>query len=218
MNNKKNTNLSTFNFPQVELESTLYTPEQLQAPEKAQVAFAGRSNVGKSSLLNALANRKSLAKVSSTPGKTRSVNFFHVKKYDFYLVDLPGYGYAKRSKSERDVWAELISQYLEQTEPLKLLLLLIDVRIPPQDLDKEMLAFGVHLGLKVQPVLTKCDKVKQKELGTAISFWQKLSNVPPLAVSAHTKYGLEKMWKLLIDETYEEPKIVEELDTNDDEF
>ncbi len=195
--NKKQT--PSFVFPEIELISTLYTPEQLTPPHGIQIALAGRSNVGKSSLLNALGRRKNLAKVSSTPGKTRSVNFFQVKKHDFFLVDLPGYGYAKRSKSERDVWAELISQYLAQTQNLKLLLILIDVRIPPQELDKGMLAYATQIGLNALPVLTKCDKVKQKELGQAQAFWKKLSNVMPITVSAHTNYGLEKLWKILID-------------------
>ncbi len=199
MNKIQQTEKNIFKFPQVELVSTLYTPEQLVAPNGIQVAFAGRSNVGKSSLLNALANRKSLAKVSSTPGKTRSVNFFYVKDHDFYLVDLPGYGYAKRSKSERDVWAELISQYLSNTADLQLLLLLIDVRIPPQQLDKDMLAFAVHVGLKVQPLLTKCDKVKQKDIAQAQNFWRNLSNANPLPVSAQTKFGIEKLWNVLIE-------------------
>ncbi len=197
---KNNTNQEVkFNFPEIELISTLYTPEQLIPPHGIQVALAGRSNVGKSSLLNALGRRKNLAKVSSTPGKTRSVNFFNVKKRDFFLVDLPGYGYAKRSKSERDVWAELITQYLAETQNLKLLLILIDVRIPPQELDKNMLAFATQVGLKSLPILTKCDKVKQKELGQAQSFWKKLSGTMPLAVSAHSNYGIEKLWKVLLE-------------------
>ncbi len=216
MQTKQQNQKQNFIFPEIELISTLYTPEQLIAPFESQVAFAGRSNVGKSSLLNALSNRKNLAKVSSTPGKTRSVNFFKVKKHDFFLVDLPGYGYAKRSKSERDVWAELISQYLENTKELKLLLLLIDSRIPPQQLDKDMLAFAVHVGLEVQPVLTKCDKVKQKEIATAAAFWKKLSNVDPIAVSAEKKSGLDTLWKVLIEkavpplEDIEENEILEE--------
>ncbi len=208
--NYKDSAKSSFNFPQVELFSTLYTPEQLANPfeneedkELIQVAFAGRSNVGKSSLLNTLSRRKNLAKVSSTPGKTRSVNLFKVQKHDLFLVDLPGYGYAKRSKTERDAWAELISQYLENTEELKLLLILIDSRIPPQESDKNMLAFASSIGLKYQVVLTKCDKVKQKELGQALSYWQKLSITKVCAVASHTGYGIEKLWKIILAETEE---------------
>ncbi len=216
MNNTKNkaqkNEKSSFNFPQVDLFSTLYTPEQLANPfaefeehrHCVQVAFAGRSNVGKSSLLNTLSRRKNLAKVSSTPGKTRSVNLFKVQKHDLFLVDLPGYGYAKRSKTERDAWAELISQYLENTEELKLLLILVDSRIPPQESDKNMLAFASSIGLKFQVVLTKCDKVKQKELGQALSFWQKLSTTKVCAVAAHTGYGIEKLWQIILDETLDD--------------
>ncbi len=218
--NKENQEVK-FHFPEIELISTLYTPEQLTPPHGIQVALAGRSNVGKSSLLNALGRRKNLAKVSSTPGKTRSVNFFNVKKYDFFLVDLPGYGYAKRSKSERDVWAELISQYLAETENLKLLLILIDVRIPPQELDKKMLAFATQVGLKTLPILTKCDKVKQKDLAQAQNFWKNLSGTMPMPISAHTNYGVEKLWKRLI-ETVEihrdDDDILNPVSANDDDF
>ena len=101
------------------LESTAYTLDQLTAHPEAQIALAGRSNVGKSSLVNALAGRKKLAKVSSTPGKTRSVNFYLVEPLRFYLVDLPGYGYARASHSEREKWAKLLERYLTECASLK---------------------------------------------------------------------------------------------------
>ena len=127
---------TTFNKPQ--LQEQLSVLEQRQ---EAQIALAGRSNVGKSSLVNALARRKQLAKISATPGKTRSINFYRVAPDGFSLVDLPGYGYAKCSQEERKSWAKLIEYYLTNTPTLKALALLLDCRIPPQALDRQ-----VHAG------------------------------------------------------------------------
>ena len=118
---------TTFNKPQ--LQEQLSVLEQRQ---EAQIALAGRSNVGKSSLVNALARRKQLAKISATPGKTRSINFYRVAPDGFSLVDLPGYGYAKCSQEERKSWAKLIEYYLTNTPTLKALALLLDCRIPPR--------------------------------------------------------------------------------------
>jgi len=148
---------TTFNKPQ--LQEQLSVLEQRQ---EAQIALAGRSNVGKSSLVNALARRKQLAKISATPGKTRSINFYRVAPDGFSLVDLPGYGYAKCSQEERKSWAKLIEYYLTNTPTLKALALLLDCRIPPQALDRDLADFARGHGIPLLPVLTKADKCTQQ--------------------------------------------------------
>ena len=124
-----------------------------------EIAFAGRSNVGKSSLLNKLLRRKNLAKTSSTPGKTRQINFFRVDDR-FQLVDLPGYGYAKVSKTEREAWRELIEIYLMERSQLRLVISLIDVRHEPTRLDQDLLDWLESIQQPYAVVLTKADKVK----------------------------------------------------------
>lgn len=156
------------------LETTAYTLDQLVCRPEPQIALAGRSNVGKSSLINALAGRKKLAKVSSTPGKTRSVNFYKVEPYAFYLVDLPGYGYARASHAERQKWAHLLEQYLADCTSLKALALLLDCRLPPQKIDLELASFARQCGLPLLPVLTKADKCKQQERALRQKAWQDL--------------------------------------------
>jgi len=128
------------------------------APSLPEIAFAGRSNVGKSSLLNALVRRKAVARVSRTPGRTREINFFEVNG-EFVLVDLPGYGYARVSKAERAAWRPLIEAYLRDTPTLRGLVLLLDVRRDPTPEDEQMLAFLAERGLPVLIVLTKIDKL-----------------------------------------------------------
>lgn len=190
-----------FKFPQLVLEQTLYTLAQLKnaAPDSVHIALAGRSNVGKSSLINALARRRQLAKVSATPGKTRSVNLYKVEPHGFYLTDLPGYGYAKRSKAEREIWADLIEKYLIECENLTAVAILLDCRLDPQDTDKMMVQFALAHQIPIIPILTKADKCTQKERSERISQWTVL--IPrgePLAVSSQTGMGLEKLWKKLI--------------------
>lgn len=209
MTNSTETNeIEVFKFPQLVLEQTLYTLNQLKAaaPESAHIALAGRSNVGKSSLINALAKRKQLAKVSSTPGKTRSVNLYRVEPQGFYLTDLPGYGYAKRSKSERELWANLIEKYLVECENLAAVAVLLDCRLEPQEADIMMVKFALAHNIPIIPILTKADKCTQKERSDRISKWTVL--IPrgePLAVSSHTGMGLEKVWKKLIQTALRSP-------------
>jgi GTP-binding protein len=130
--------------------------------ELPEIAFSGRSNVGKSSLLNALVRRKSFARVSSTPGKTREINFFRVND-TFHLVDLPGYGYARVSKAARNAWRPLIEGYLRTSEHLRGVVQLIDSRHPPSDDDHRMMQFLAAVGVPTIVVATKVDKLKRAD-------------------------------------------------------
>jgi GTP-binding protein len=138
-------------------------PRQFPEPSLPEVVFLGRSNVGKSSLINSLTGKKQLAKVSNTPGKTRLVNFFRVNEA-IRFVDLPGYGFAKVSHEERRAWDKLIMSYLESERPLAMVLLLIDSRHPLQEMDGRMVAWFMQNRFPLQIVLTKVDKLKQGEL------------------------------------------------------
>lgn len=182
----------------LELVKTSYTTEQLPSFDLPQIAMAGRSNVGKSSLVNALAGRKKLAKVSATPGKTRSVNFYLVKPWDFYLVDLPGYGYARASHEERRLWANVLEKYLAETRELRGLALLLDCRLPPQKLDIDLAVFALNINIPIIPVLTKADKCKQRERQIRQNEWRDILGQTPILVSAQRKSGLDKLWRALI--------------------
>ena len=147
------------NFNKAEFVSAAGTSSQLQQSSKPEVIFSGRSNVGKSSLINKLVNRKSLARVSATPGKTATINFFDVDK--FCLVDLPGYGYAKVSRSEKDRWAELMEGYFAQDRNFCLVVQIVDMRHPPTQHDLNMIDFLYQSGFDFIIVLTKKDKLKK---------------------------------------------------------
>lgn len=187
---------------QLELERTIYTREQMaeqaasvQAP---QVAVAGRSNVGKSSLINALAGRKTLAKISSTPGKTRSLNFYRVVPEGFYLVDLPGYGYAKTSKAERAQWAKLIEDYVTDNPHLAAVMVLLDSRLPPQQIDIDLVTWLGRSNIPVVAVFTKSDKPKVRDRDRFAGQWQPLlGGLRPLPTSAKTGMNIAKLWDLL---------------------
>lgn len=134
---------------------------QLPPSDRMEVAFAGRSNVGKSTAINKLFNRKNLARVSAVPGKTATINFYQVENVHF--VDLPGYGYAKVAKSEKHRWSELIEGYFAQDRDLRLVIELIDMRHPPTALDVQMVEFLIAHQLPFLVLLTKCDKLNKKE-------------------------------------------------------
>lgn len=139
-----------------------------QLPESlVEIAVAGRSNVGKSSLMNALANRKSLAKTSKTPGATRLLNVYELQPEGSgkWVVDLPGYGYAKAPKHEQERWARMIENYLVEREQLEMVLLLVDGEVGPTALDKQSLEWFRHIGLPIKIIATKQDKVKPSKLG-----------------------------------------------------
>ena len=146
----------------VELYKTVYVPEDLPQTPYREVAFVGRSNVGKSSLLNTLANNFKLAKVSSDPGKTRSINFYLVNNR-FFMVDLPGYGFAKVSFKEQKRWRELIENYLKERDTLKGVFLLVDSRVGPTEKDRQMKDWLDFFGIPYVIVATKVDKLKSSE-------------------------------------------------------
>jgi len=184
----------------IKLEQTIYNRTQLNNAkiDLPQLALAGRSNVGKSSLLNALAQQSHLAKTSSIPGKTRSINFFRVDPEGFFIADLPGYGYARRSKCERAAWGELIDYYLKKSPLLKSVVLLLDCRLPPQELDRQLVDFCRDQAIPLLPVLTKADKANQKERAERRKQWADiLHGHKPLPVSSKTGLGLSDLWKEL---------------------
>ena len=160
-----------------------------------EIAFCGRSNSGKFSLLNALTNSHGLARTSSSPGRTQLINFFLVDGNTYY-VDLPGYGYAKVPKGIRDTWGEMIEGYLRDREPLKLAILLVDSRIPPTDSDLVMKEWLDHFGIPNLVVLTKSDKISRNEITNALrKCAQTLQSKEIIAFSAITGFGREVILK-----------------------
>lgn len=186
-------------FNKVEFERSFGTSKQLPPSEGPEIAFAGRSNVGKSSLLNLLFNRKGLAKVSQTPGKTSTINFFKADGVRF--VDLPGYGYARVSKSERGRWAELIEGYFNQDRDFALVCALIDIRHPASELDENMIAFLQEAQLPFIVVLTKTDKLSASQCHNRkqqLKRQLQLDDDIPLAmVSSLKKTGVDDLRRLL---------------------
>ena len=142
----------------VNLETVCGITSTLPQNDKIEVAFAGKSNVGKSSLINALLNRKSLARVSATPGKTQTINFYNINE-EMYLVDLPGYGYAKVSEQEKIQWGKLIERYLNKSKQLKAVFLLVDIRHAPSANDAMMYEWIVSQGYHPIIIATKLDKI-----------------------------------------------------------
>ena len=148
-------------FDKVEFTAAYGTSKQLPPSKEAEIVFSGRSNVGKSSLINKIFNRKNLARVSSVPGKTITVNFF--RGDGVYFVDLPGYGYAKREQAERKRWAELMEGYFQSERNIAVVIQLIDMRHPPTADDMIMLNFLKECGIPFVIALTKCDKLNKTE-------------------------------------------------------
>jgi GTP-binding protein len=155
------------NLNKIDFKFAAGTSSQLPQSTLPEVVFSGRSNVGKSSLINKLCNRKALARVSASPGKTATINFF--SDDEFYLVDLPGYGYAKVSHSEKKRWAELVEGYFAQTRSIALVVQIIDTRHKPSQQDMQMLSFLEQSGLPYITVLTKKDKLNKTQLAARLS-------------------------------------------------
>ena len=166
----------------------------------AEVAFAGKSNVGKSSLINALMNRKALARTSAQPGKTQTINFYNINDA-MYLVDLPGYGYAKTSASEKEKWGKMIENYLHTSKQLKAVFLLIDIRHDPSANDRMMYEWMVYQGFAPIIIATKLDKIKRSQIQKNVKAIREGLNVQPgttiIPFSAETKQGRDEIWKLI---------------------
>lgn len=165
-----------------------------------EIALAGRSNVGKSSFINRMIQRRGLAKTSSTPGKTQTLNFYKIN-HQFYFVDVPGYGYARVSKRERDRWGFMMEEYFETREPLKAVILLTDLRHPPTNDDLQMFDYLTYYQLPVLIVATKFDKVKRKDQKNFIQRVEDTFGVIEgenlIPFSAQTGVGRDKSWKAL---------------------
>ena len=165
-----------------------------------EVAFAGKSNVGKSSLINALMNRKSLARTSSQPGKTQTINFYNINDV-MHLVDLPGYGYANASEEVKAKWGRMIERYLQKSQQLKKVFLLIDIRHAPSANDKLMYDWIVHNGYRPVIIATKLDKLKRSQVAKSVKIVREGLNLEKedilIPFSAQTKQGLEQIWETI---------------------
>ncbi|MBO4692902.1 MAG: YihA family ribosome biogenesis GTP-binding protein [Clostridia bacterium] len=166
------------NLSNAQFTASFGTKDQLPESIAPEICFCGRSNVGKSSLINKLLGRKAIARVSSTPGKTTTINFF--KAAEIYLVDLPGYGYAKISDAERERWDSLMNAYFSGERNIKLCLQLLDVRRTLSGDDRRMINFLTQRKVPFAAVLTKCDKLNKKELAGQIDYWQTLLGDTPV--------------------------------------
>ena len=181
----------------VSLETVCGYTSKLPKNTKPEIAFAGKSNVGKSSLINALMNRKSYARISATPGKTQTLNFYNINE-ELYLVDLPGYGYAKVSEKEKERWGKMIERYLHQSKQLKAVFLLIDIRHDPSGNDKMMYQWIVDQGYQPIIIATKLDKIKRSQTQKQLKAIRIGLNVLPGTVmipfSSETKQGRDELW------------------------
>ncbi|HIX98712.1 MULTISPECIES: ribosome biogenesis GTP-binding protein YihA/YsxC [Clostridia] len=184
----------------INLETVCGITSRLPENDKPEIAFAGKSNVGKSSLINALMNRKSYARISATPGKTQTINFYNIND-EMYLVDLPGYGYAKVSQQEKEKWGKMIERYLHGSKQLRAVFLLIDIRHEPSANDKMMYDWVVSQGYNPIIIATKLDKLKRSQVDKHVKMLrQGLKLVPGTRIipfSSVTKQGRDEIWELV---------------------
>ena len=184
----------------VNLETVCGITSKLPDHTLPEIAFAGKSNVGKSSLINALMNRKALARTSAKPGKTQTINFYNINE-EMYLVDLPGYGYAKVSEQEKAQWGKLIERYLHGSKQLKAVFLLIDIRHEPGKNDAIMYDWICQNGFAPIIIATKLDKIKRSQVQKQIKLIREGLAVKPgttiIPFSAQTKQGVEEVWAVI---------------------
>lgn len=185
---------------EVNLETVCGITSTLPVNTEPEIAFAGKSNVGKSSLINALIQRKALARTSSQPGKTQTLNFYHVNQA-FYYVDLPGYGYAKVAVSEKEKWGKMIERYLRKSEQLRAVFLLVDIRHAPSENDRIMYQWILGNGFHPIIIATKLDKIKRSQVQRQVRLIRDGLQVEEdtilIPFSAETKQGREEIWELV---------------------
>ncbi len=179
-------------------------PRQFPPASAPEIAFVGRSNVGKSSLINSLVSSK-IAKTSNTPGRTQTINFFQVRRPgkpqpDFVFADLPGYGFARVPKEVTEQWSKFINPYLEKRESLAVCIILVDVTIPPQELDQQLINWMRHVDRKFLIVATKADRISGNQLRTSLHKLSDALGVPPeqiIPYSSKARAGYDELWKAI---------------------
>ena len=183
-----------------ELETVCGITSKLPAHTRPEFAFAGKSNVGKSSLINAMMNRKSLARTSSQPGKTQTINFYNIND-ELYFVDLPGYGYAKVSLEAKAKWGKMIENYLKKSQVLHAVFLLVDIRHDHSENDKMMYDWVIHNGYRPVVIATKLDKLKRSQVAAHVKAVRQGLGMEKedilIPFSAETKQGRDEIWELI---------------------
>ncbi len=184
----------------VSLETVCGVTSRLPENTRIEVAFAGKSNVGKSSLINTLMNRKSLARTSSKPGKTQTINFYNINDA-LYFVDLPGYGYANANEEVKAKWGKMVERYLQKSAMLRVVFLLIDIRHAPGENDKLMYQWIVNNGFNPVIIATKLDKIKRSQVKKQVDAIKNglhtVEGTPVFSFSAQTKQGREEIWEFI---------------------
>ena len=195
----------------VSLETVIGVTSKIPDNQMPEIAFAGKSNVGKSSLINALTNRKSLARTSSQPGKTQTINFYNIND-ELYFVDLPGYGYAKVSQQEKEKWGKMIEKYLHRSKVLQAVFLLVDIRHEPSANDKQMYEWIMANGYHPIVIATKLDKINRSQVAKQVKIVKQGLGVDKdtivIPFSAETKQGREEIYDL-IDQLIQQEEVTE---------
>lgn len=186
------------NINNAKFEITAVRPSQYPAGNVPEVTFVGRSNVGKSSIINTMLNRKNLARVGATPGKTREINFYNIDN-SLYFVDLPGYGYASVSKGKKSTWFDIVETYLYSRQQLKLIIMLVDIRHSPSEEDKMMYDWLIHNNVEHLVVASKADKLSRNQMNISIKEIVKAlgvkEGVVPIPFSAENRLGKDLLWE-----------------------
>ena len=195
----------------VSLETVIGVTSKIPDNQMPEIAFAGKSNVGKSSLINALMNRKSLARTSAQPGKTQTINFYNIND-ELYFVDLPGYGYAKVSQQEKEKWGKMIERYLHRSKVLQAVFLLVDIRHEPSANDKQMYEWIMANGYHPIVIATKLDKINRSQIAKQVKIVKQGLGVDKdtivIPFSAETKQGREEIYDL-IDQLIQQEEVTE---------